>query len=139
MNKADLDEMRRDAEEWKSHWGAKMEAGRSQAMATSLLRLVLLIEETEAQVLQFHVESFQSKTCEFLVSQGGSVSPWEKCRHTVTVLGETHVRKSQYWLCETHGKQWVDEDNGTLVQFKDIHGPFKRVLRLLNPEAYNDE
>lgn len=46
MDQADIDELKREAEEWKTRWGAPMPAGQSQAFATGMLKLIAFTEET---------------------------------------------------------------------------------------------
>lgn len=50
MTKEDIDELKREAEHWKTSWGAPMPAGQSQAMATGVLKLVAYIAELEARL-----------------------------------------------------------------------------------------
>jgi hypothetical protein len=133
MKKEELDELKKELDSWKTTIDVEKGTGSLPKFLRGVIRLVSYAEETAKQqeelkkwLLQCHRRKLTEHRCEWHVSQDAVSN--EKCLAPVNCLGETH-RKNQYWLCDHHGKQWLEEDNGTLLQSDAINvGDFYRVL-----------
>jgi len=55
----DIAELKREAEDWKTRWGAPMPAGQSQAFATGMLKLIAHIEDLEQSIAEASNERAQ--------------------------------------------------------------------------------